>query len=144
MALSLLQSANQHEAQTLSVLQTVPGIGKILSRVLRYEIHAIGRFPRVQAFASYARWVKGSKASAGKRVGPAGQTIGPAPRTGAFAAAAPVCLRHHPNGQQLLTRLANNHGTGKALTILAPQLARAVESRLKRKTAVDMASFFRA
>ena len=60
------------------------------------------------------------------------------------AAAAPVCLRHHPNGQQLLTRLANNHGTGKALTILAPQLARAVYSRLKRKTAVDMASFFRA
>jgi len=30
----------------------VPGIGKILSLVLLYEIHQIDRFPRVQDFAS--------------------------------------------------------------------------------------------
>ena len=37
----------QHDAQTLYRLQSVPGIGKILSLVLLYEIHDITRFPRV-------------------------------------------------------------------------------------------------
>jgi len=65
--LSIVQTAKQHEAHTLYLLQTVPGIGKILSLVLLYAIHDIGRFPRVQDFASYARLVKCSKESAGKR-----------------------------------------------------------------------------
>ena len=65
--LSIVKTAKQHEAHTLYLLQTVPGIGKILSLVLLYDIHDIGRFPRVQDFASYARLVKCSKESAGKR-----------------------------------------------------------------------------
>src|SRR5919199_3740223 len=44
--LSIVQTAKQHDAHTLYLLQTVPGIGKILSLVLLYEIHDIGRFPR--------------------------------------------------------------------------------------------------
>jgi len=62
-----VQTAKQHEAHTLYLLQTVPGIGKILSLVRLYAIPDIGRFPRVQDFASYARLVKCSKESAGKR-----------------------------------------------------------------------------
>ena len=50
--LFILKTAKQHDAQTLYLLQTVPGIGKILSLVLLYEIHQIDRFPRVQDFAS--------------------------------------------------------------------------------------------
>ena len=65
--LSIVKTAKQHEAHTLYLLQTVPGIGKILSLVRLYAIHDIGRFPRVQDFASYARLVKCSKESAGKR-----------------------------------------------------------------------------
>src|SRR2546425_6884615 len=37
--LTLVQTAKQHNAQTLYRLQSVPGIGKILSLVLLYEIH---------------------------------------------------------------------------------------------------------
>ena len=47
-----VKTAKQHDANTLYLLQTVPGIGKILSLVLLYEIHHIDRFPRVQEFAS--------------------------------------------------------------------------------------------
>jgi transposase len=43
---SLLKTAKHHNASTLDLLQTIPGIGKILSLVLRYEIHQIERFPR--------------------------------------------------------------------------------------------------
>jgi len=50
--LSILKPAKQHHAQTLYLLRTVPGIGEILSLVLLYEIHDIGRFPRVQDFVS--------------------------------------------------------------------------------------------
>lgn len=50
--LSILTTAKQHHAPTLYLLRTVPGIGEILSLVRRYEIHDIGRFPRVQDFVS--------------------------------------------------------------------------------------------
>jgi transposase len=73
---SILNTAQQPEAHTLYRLQTVPGMGKILSLVLRYEMHDIERFPRVQDFVSYGRFVKCAKASAGKRYGTSGTTIG--------------------------------------------------------------------
>src|SRR5713101_5515080 len=37
--LSLVKTAKHHDANTLYLLQTVPGIGQILSLVLLYEIH---------------------------------------------------------------------------------------------------------
>ena len=39
--LTVLKTAKQHDAQTLYLLRTVPGIGKILSLVLLYEIQDI-------------------------------------------------------------------------------------------------------
>ena len=65
--LAILKTAKQHNAQTLYLLRTVPGIGEILSLVLLYAIHDITRFPRVQDFLSYCRLVKCTKESAGKR-----------------------------------------------------------------------------
>jgi transposase len=50
--LHIVKAAKQHHAQTLYLLQTVPGIGKILRLVLLYEIHDRPRFPRVQDFIS--------------------------------------------------------------------------------------------
>src|SRR5215471_1181377 len=70
--LSIVKTARHHDAHTRYLLQTVPGIGKILSLVLLYEIHDIERFPRVQDFVSYCRLVKCSKESAGKRYGTSG------------------------------------------------------------------------
>jgi transposase len=61
--LSILKTAKYHDAHTLYLLQTIPGLGKILSLVLLYEIHQIDRFPRVQDFASDCRLVKCSKDS---------------------------------------------------------------------------------
>jgi transposase len=141
--LSILKTAKQHDANTLYLLQTVPGIGKILSLVLLYEIYDIDRFPRVQDFASYCRLVKCAKESAGKRLGTSGKKIGNAHLKWAFSEAATLFLRHNPDGQRLLARLEKRHGKGKALTILAHKLARAVYYLLKRKTAFDMDMFLR-
>src|SRR5262249_5134215 len=39
--LTIVKTAKPHDAHTLYLLPTVPGIGKSLSLVLRYEIHQI-------------------------------------------------------------------------------------------------------
>src|SRR3989475_1060544 len=139
--LTIVQTAKQHDAQTLYRLQSVPGIGKILSLVLLYEIHDITPFPRVQDFVSYCRLVKCAKELAGKRYGTAGTKIGNAYLKWAFSEAAVLFLRNHPAGQKYLARLEKKHGTGKALTVLAQKLARAVYYMLRHDTVFDMDKF---
>jgi transposase len=140
--LSILKTARHPDANTLYLLQTVPGIGQMLSLVLLDEVHDITRLPRVQAFLSSCRLVKGSKASAGKRLGTSGAKIGNAHLKGAFSEAAVLFLRDHPAAPKYLARLENKHGKGKALTILAPKLARAVYYMLNRQVAFATKTFF--
>ena len=139
--LSLLKTAKHHDANTLYLLPTVPGIGKMLRLVLLYDSHRIDRFPSVQAFASYARLVTCSKESGGTRLGTSGKKIGNAPLKWAFSEAATLFLRHNPQGQKLLARLEKKHATGKALSMLAHTLGRAVSFMLKRQGACDMEMF---
>ena len=105
------------------------------------EIHDIDRFPRVQDFASSCRLVKCAKASAGKHYGTSGTKIGNASLTWAFSEAAVLFLRNNPKGQIFLARLEHKHGQGKALTVLAHKLARAVYSMLQRDTVFAMDKF---
>jgi transposase len=141
LARHIVKTAKAHAANTVYRLQSVPGIGKILSLVLLDEIHDIRRFPRVQDFASYGRLVKCAKESAGKRYGTSGTKIGNAYLKWAFSEAAVLFLRANPAGQKDLARLEKKHGKGKALTVLAHKLARAVYDRLKRDTAFDIQKF---
>jgi transposase len=142
MELSILRTAKQHNAHTRYLLRTVPGIGEILSLVLLYEIHDIARFPRVQDVVSYCRLGKCAQESAGKRYGTSGAKIGNAYLTWVFSEAAVLFLRTNPAGQKYLARLEKKHGKGKALTVLAHKLARAVYYMLKREVAFDTQKFF--
>ncbi len=140
-ALAVRTTAKQHDAHPLSRRRTVPGIGEIRSLVLLYDIHDLQRCPRVQAFVSYGRLVKCAKASAGKRSGTSGTKIGNASRTWACSEAAVLFLRAKPAGQKSLARFENKHGKGKALTICAHKLARAVYDMLQREGVFDLATF---
>jgi transposase len=139
--LSIIKAAKHHDANPLYLLQTVPGIGKILRRVRLDAIHDLDRFPRGQDFVSSGRLVKRAKASAGKRPGTSGNNIGKAHLKGAFPEAAALCLRQHPAGQKRLARWEPKQGTGKARTMLAPKLARAVDYRLTHPPAFELAQF---
>jgi transposase len=141
LALHSVKSAKQHDVHTFYRLRSIPGVGKLLALVLRYEIHDIRRFPRVQDFVSSCRLVKCAKASAGKRYGTSGQKIGHASLPWAFSEAAALFLRKNPEAQQSLARLEKKHGKGKALTSLAHKLARAVSSMLTRERVFDMHTF---
>jgi transposase len=140
--LTIGKTAKHQDANTLSLLQTVPGIGQMLSLGLLYEIHDVHRFARVQDFVSYCRLVKCARESAGKRYGTAGAKIGHAHLKWAFSEAAVLFLRDHPTAQKYLARLEKQHEKGKALTILAQKLARAVYYMLKQQGAFDTEKFF--
>lgn len=68
-------------------------------------------------------------------MGTSGQKIGNAQLKWAFSEAAGLFRRNTPAGPKYMARLEKKHAQGKALTILAHQLARAVYDRLKRTTA---------
>ena len=74
-------------------------------------------------------------------MGTAGKKIGNAHLTWAFSEAAALFLRNNPAGQQYLARMEKTHDKGKALTILAHKLARAVYYMLKRHTTFAMDTF---
>ena len=58
--------------------------------------------------------------------------------------AATLFLRNNPEGQKLLSHLEKKHDKGKALSILAHKLGRAVYYMLKRQTDLEMALFLQA
>lgn len=72
----IIQSAKHHDPVSHALLNTIPGVGRILSLVILYEIENIKRFPTVQDFASYSRLVKCAKESNGKKYGSSGKKIG--------------------------------------------------------------------
>jgi transposase len=139
--LALVQTATQHDPQTVYRRQSVPGIGKMLRLVLLSERHTIDRFPRVQDCVSYGRLVKCAKASAGQRSGTAGTKMENADLQWAFSEAAVRFLRSHPEGQRYFARREKTHGQGQALTVLAHQLARAVYDLRRRDPVFEMRTF---
>jgi len=143
-ALTIVKTARHPDAHTLSLLQTVPGIGKILSLGRLYEIHAIARCPRGPACLASCRLVKGAREAAGQRDGTSGTKLGKAHLKWAFSEAAVLCVRDHPAAQKHLARLEKKHGQGKAWTLLAQKLARAVYDLLKRNVAFDRETFLQS
>lgn len=134
--------AKEHDPKALSLLQTIPGIGMILALIILYEIHDIRRFARVQDFMSYCRLVKCSRESAGKLYGHSGSKIGDAHLKWAFSEAACTFLRGNHDAQKLHQRLVKKHGKGKALSILAAKIGRAVYFMLSRERVFDRDKFF--
>src|SRR5215467_4672196 len=104
-------------------------------------MHESARRPRGPDVVSYGRLVKCAKEAAGKGWGTSGKKIGNAYLKWAFSEAAVWFLRKTPAGQKPLARWAQKPGKGKALTILAHRLARAVSDMRKRQTAFDMETF---
>ncbi len=126
------KKAKVHDPEALFRLRSVPGIGHTLALIILYEVHDILRFPRVQDFVSYSRLVKPAKESAGKRYGHSGAKIGNAHLKWAFSEAAVLMLREIPEVKKYKAKLQRKHGKGKALTILAHKIGRAVYYMLKR------------
>ncbi len=142
--LTIVREAKRHDGDAFHRLRSVPGIGKILALTILYEVHDITRFGRVQEFASYARLVKCQKQSGGKTLGTSGATMGNVHLKWAFSEAAVLFLRHTTGGKKLLAGIEKKHGKGKALSILAHKIGRAVYYMLSRGTVFSMEKFLAA
>lgn len=137
----LLELGREQDATSLKLLQTVPGIGKVLGLVILYEVGDISRFDRVQQFISHCRLVRPERSSAGKRTDHRGKKIGNAYLKWAFSEAAACFLRNNDKGKQYLQRLERKHPKQKALAILAQRLGRTVYFMLKNRTVFDLDRF---
>jgi hypothetical protein len=82
--------------------------------------------------------------SAGKTLGTGGAKMGHVHLKWAFSEAAVLFLRHTTDGKRILARLEKNHGKGKALSILAHKIGRAVYYILARGTVFSMEKFLAA
>jgi transposase len=99
---------------------------------------------RVQEFASYARLGKCVHQSAGKKLGTGGAKMGNVHLKWAFSEAAVLFLRHTKDGKKILAGIEKKHGKGKALSILAHTIGRAVFYMLSRGTVFSMEKFLAA
>jgi len=142
--LTIVREAKRHDADAFHRLRSVPGIGKVLALTILYEIHNVTRFDRVQEFASYARLVKGKKQSGGKTLGTSGGKMGNVHLKWAFSEAAVLFLCRNAEGKRLLAQIQKKHGKGKALSILAHKIGRAVYYMLARGTVFSMEKFLHA
>ena len=139
---TVLKHAKITDPVTLKLLRTIPGIGKILSLVLLYEIDQIARFPEVGNFLSYSRLVRCEHESAGKKKGSGGKKIGNAHLKWAFAEAACLMLRAEADAKKWLDRQARKRGKKKALSVLEAKLGRAVYHVWSKQQAFDLRRFF--
>jgi Transposase and inactivated derivatives len=140
---TITKLAHHHDPVSYTLLRTIPGVGKILALVILYEIENIKRFSTVQDFASYSRLVKCAHESNGKKYGNGGSKIGNAHLKWAFSEATVLFLRGNEPVKKYLDRLTKKHGKGKALSILAHKLGRAVYFMLKNKEAFDQEKFMK-
>lgn len=137
----ILKNARVDNPQSLYLLQTIPGVGKILSLVMLYEIHDIDRFPTVADFISYCRLVKPERKSGGKISPSRNSNIGNAHLKWTFSEAAVLFLRGNEPAKKIHQRRVSKHGKAKALSILAQKLARSAYFMLQRKEPFDMRKF---
>jgi transposase len=136
------KTARQHDYHTLYLLRSIPGVGQILALVILYEIHDIGRFPRVQDFSSYARLIRPVKESDGKWAGHSNKKIGNHHLKWAIKEAAILMLRDSQQAKYFVSKLERKYNKGKALGIFTHKLGRAIYFMLKNKEAFDMKRFF--
>jgi transposase len=123
-------------------LKSVPGIGDILAMVILYEVGDIKRFKSAGDFLSYCRLVPGSHESDGKKYGSPGRKQGNPHLKWAFSEAVALSIRDGDFVKDYFRQWEQRHGRGKALSILAARLARAVYLMLKRGDAFDELKFF--
>lgn len=138
----LVQHAKVDDPKTYHLLQSLPGIGKVLGLVMLYEIHDIKRFPEDGNFLSYARLVRCEHESAGKKKGSGGRKIGNAHLKWAFSEAATLMLRCCPAVKLWMAKKQKN-GKRKALAILEAKIGRAVYQVWRKQQPFDAQKFLR-
>src|SRR5262245_13048304 len=127
----------------LAVLQSTPGVGKVLSLTILLEIDTIGRFDTRRQFCSYARLCGAVQSSDNKRCGTGNARAGNAWLKWAFSEAAVLSAQKDERIGGLHNRLASRLGKAKAYSALAHKLGRAFYHMLRTGRVFDVNRFVR-
>ena len=118
------------ETREMQLLNTIPGVGDILSVVIALEIGEVDRFGRAEQLASYSGTVPRIKSSGGRAY--FGKVLPEVNRylKWAFIETANVIVLHqarmpYSHAVQLYTRIRHKKGHAKAVVALARHLAEA-------------------
>ena len=125
----------------LHLIKSIKGAGDILSSMIILEVGDITRFPTVKHFASYSRLVKCQAQSAGKVYGTLGNKIGNPYLKWAFSEIAVLYVTNSDHAKAYLKKLERRMSKGKALTVLAHKLGRAVYFMMKNQQPFDEQRF---
>lgn len=130
-----------YDRDYLNILQSIPGLGDILSLIILYEIDDINHFPSAQKFCSYSRLVHGSYESAGKRLGQDKTKIGNPWLKYAIADIIIHTERTSPYIAQFYQRLKQRNGDKRAKSIMNHKFGIAIYYILKNKQVFDEKRF---
>lgn len=133
--------ARTYDRDLLTILQSIPGLGDILSLITLYEIDNINRFPSPQQFCSYARLVRGSYESAGKYLGHGKAKIGNPWLKYAIAEIIIHAECTSPSIAQFYQRLQQQHGIKRAKSIISHKFGIGIFYMLKNKQVFDEKRF---
>ena len=140
----LVGHAKVDDPKTYHLLQSTPGIGKVLALIMLYEIQDIRRFPEDGNFLSYARLVRGEHESAGKKKGAGGRKVGNGHLKWAFSEAAALMKRSCPAVKAWVQRQERKRGKRKATAVLEAKIGRAVYQVWKKQQPFDQQKFLRS
>jgi transposase len=140
-----LENAAENKARLRpehELLQTIPGVGKILSLVILLETGRIERFPNVGNYASYCRKVPSNRISNDKRKGSGNKKNGNKYLSWAFAEAAEYAKRYNQAAQRFYHRKLSQTHAMVARAALAHKLARAAYHVMRDRVAYDEQKMF--
>lgn len=106
-------------------LQTIPGIGDILSLTIMLEVGDISRFSKVGNYSSYCRCVKSERYSNNKKKGEGNRKNGNKYLAWAYVEAANFAKRYCPNAQRFYQRKMAKTNSVVAIKALSNKIARA-------------------
>jgi transposase len=123
-------------------LNTICGIGKILSLTIMLETGSIDRFPTVGDFVSYCRKVPSTWTSNGKTKGKGNKKNGNKYLAWAFSEAAELARRYDSNARAYYQRKAARTNFMVAHSALAHKLARAAYYVMRGRVPFDPQKLF--
>jgi transposase len=138
------KQARHFDSHSYALLQTVQGLGPVLSAIILYETHTIERFKTAQRYSSYSRVVRIDRSSANHRLAPKNSKIGNPYLRWAFGQLAASAQRFYPEIKTLTEKLIRQFGSKRAYARLSHKFAVAVYYMLKNKEPFDVTRFVQA
>ena len=125
-----------------SMLQTIPGVGKILGMTIMLETGNIGRFSRVGNYTSYCRCTSSSCTSNGKCKGKNNAKNGNKFLSWALVEAASQIVMHYSEPSRFYQRKKDRKNGAVAIKAIASKLSKAIYFMLKKRQPFDMKRVF--